>query len=191
MTSATDICNLALDLLKEAPITSLSQDRPIARWMNRNFAVTRDSVLSKADWNCAIKRTTLPADGTAPEFGWTYRYQRPSDCLRIIPLTYDGYPEGTPIKHKIEGNYILTDQSGPLKVRYVSRFEEYDSYPAPLIEAISAALAGKAAHWLTGKSNYVQIARQSYKDAMDDAWLVDAIEGLPDEAADNEWVAAR
>ena len=191
MTSSTDICNMALDLLKEAPITSLTQDRPIARWLNRNFAVTRDSVLSKADWNCALKRASVAANAAAPAYGWTYSYTRPSDCLRVIPLTYDGTIEGAPIQYEEEGDYILTNKSGPLKVRYVSRFENYDKYPAALQEALSAAIAAKMAHWLTGKSNFASVARQAYQDAMKDAWLIDAISGTMPRAADDEWLNVR
>lgn len=191
MTTDTDIANMALDLLKEAPITDITQDRPTARWLNRNFAATRDSVLSKADWNCAMKRTSLAEDGTAPAFGWTYRYAKPADCLRVLPLTYDGTSEGKPVASEIEGQWIMTNKSGPLKIRYVSRFEEYGNYPACLQEAVAAALAGKMAHWMTGKTSYAEIAKQAFREAMNDAWLVDAIEGTTPRAADSEWIDAR
>ena len=68
----TDICNMALDILKEAPISSLTDVRPIASWLNRNFATQRDAALSLANWNFALTRTTLAADATAPAFGWDY-----------------------------------------------------------------------------------------------------------------------
>ena len=56
----TDIVNLALDMLKEAPITSIDEGRPIAMWCKRNFDVTRDALLEEADWNFALKRAELP-----------------------------------------------------------------------------------------------------------------------------------
>jgi len=187
----TDIVNLALDVLKEAPITSIDEGRPIAMWCKRNFAVTRDSLLEEADWNFALKRVKLPASVTAPAFGWDYQYTLPADCLRVIALTEGGYPEGSPVPYEVEGNYILTNQSGPLPVRYVARVENYDAYPATFINALSAKLATRAAHWVTGKSNYVQIAEGLYRDAMQKAWLADAIVGTVPRAADNEWVHSR
>jgi len=187
----TDIVNLALDVLKEAPITSIDEGRPIAMWCKRNFAVTRDSLLEEADWNFAIKRAKLPASVTPPAFGWEHQYTLPADCLRLIALTYGGYPEGQPIPFEVEGGMILTNATGPLPVRYVARVENYDAYPATFINALSAKLATRMAHWVTGKSNYVQIASGLYQDAMNKAWLADAIVGTVPRAADDEWINAR
>lgn len=187
----TDICNLGLDVLKEATITSLDETRPIAMWCKRNFPTTRDALLERADWNFAIERFQLSADGAAPAFGWSYQYTLPPECLRVIPLTHDGTYEGRPILHEIEGRKILTDAAAPLNVRLVVRSENYDAYPATFVEALSARLAMKMAHWITGKSNYVQVAQGLYKEAMDAAWLSDAIQGTVPRAADNEWVDAR
>lgn len=191
MTTETDIANMALDVLKEAPISSLEDGRPIAKWLKRNFAVTRDSVLSEANWNFALKRVSIAQDVDAPAFGWDYAYTLPGECLRVIPLTSDGTFEGTPIEHEVEGGKILTDESGPLKVRYVYRNENYGSYSATFQEALAGRLAMKMAHWLTGKVSYAQIAQSMYQDAIKKAWLVDAIEGTSPRAADQEWISAR
>lgn len=191
MTTETDIANLALDILKEAPITSLDQDRPTASWMKRNFDFNRDAVLAMMPWNCALKRVKLPADGTSPAFGWDYRYGLPSDCIRLLPVTNDGTMEGRPVQHEVEAGYVLTNKAGPLKVRYISRLKNYSAYPALLIEAVSARLALRMAHWMTGKSSYVQIAQAHFDRALHDAWLSDAIEGSSPRAADNEWIDAR
>lgn len=187
----TDLVNLALDILKEAPIGSIEDARPVAQWAKRNFAVTRDSLLSRADWNFAMKRASLPVDGNAPAFGWKYSYTLPADCIRVVPLTSCGNYEGTPIPHEVEDHKILTNASGPLKVRYVYRNENYARYPAVFVEALAAYLAMKAAHWITGKQGYQQIAQGLFAEAMRTAWLVDAIEGTSPRAADNEWVQSR
>lgn len=187
----TDISNLALDLLKEAPITSIDEPRAIAMWCKRNFDVTRDALIEEADWNFALKRVKLPEDTAKPAFGWQHQFTLPADCLRVLPLTNSGLPEGQPVMFEVEGGKILTDACGPLPVRYVYRAEEYDRYPATFVTALSAKLATKMAHWLTGKSNYVQIASGLYQDAMNKAWLSDAIQGTVPRAADNQWVDAR
>lgn len=191
MTTETDIANQALDILKEAPISSLDDPRPVARWLKRNFAVTRDSVLSAADWNFALKRASLTAESAAPGFGWSYSYVLPSDCIRLIPLTLDGYSEGPPLLHEVENRRILTDQPAPLKIRYIYRNETYSQYSATFQEAMSAKLAMKMAHWVTGKTSYAQIAQRLYQDAINNAWLTDAIEGSTPRAADQEWIRAR
>lgn len=187
----TDICNLALDILKERPIASLDDARPTAEWCKRNFAITRDGCLSMANWNFAMKRQKLAAEAEAPAFDWSYAYTVPTDCIRVVPLTEGGRPEGRPIAHVVEGGAILTNQSGPLPVRYVRRVMSYDAYHPLFIEALSARLAFKGAHWITGKTSYQQIAKGIYDQAINDAWLTDAIEGDQPRAADNDWIDAR
>jgi hypothetical protein len=191
MTTETDICNRALDILKEAPISSIDDNRPIAMWLKRNFYVTRDALLAVAEWNFALTRASIAADEDEPAFGWDYSFTIPSDCIRLLPLTYEGRIEGINIPHEIEGGKILTNESGPLKARYVSRTEDYASYPATFQEALSARLAGKMAHWLTGKSSFVQIAKSIYADAMNEAWLHDATQGTVPRGDSDEWVSLR
>ncbi len=188
----TDICNLALDIMKEAEITNLERDnRPIVRWMKRNFDISRDSLLSRYDWNFALRRVVLAKDSTAPEFGWSYRYSVPGECIRVLPLTTCGRSEGVPIRSEVEGPYILTDAPGPLKVRYIFRNEDYDRYPPVFVEALASYIAMKCGHWVTGKVSYVQIAQGMHREAINTAWNVDAIEGTAPRAADDEWVLQR
>lgn len=187
----TDLCNLALDILKEAPISSIDDARPMAQWCKRNFAVSRDSLLARADWNFALKRDVLASNAQGPAFGWSYSYTLPADCIRLLPLTVNGYSESQPIAHEVEGGKILTNYKGPLKIRYVARTEQYAGYPAAFVEALSAYIAMKGAHWITGKQGYQQVAAQLFDRAMNNAWLVDAIEGTNPRAADNEWIAMR
>lgn len=191
MTSITDIANRAMDILAEAPITSIDEDSRVSRWLKRNFYTERDSLLEYADWNFAIKRVLLPADSEAPAFGWSYQYTLPGDRIRVLPLTQDGTFEGTPIPHVVEGGKILTNLSGPIKLRYIWRNENYAIYPATFQSALSARIARKAAHWITGKSSYVQVAQSIYQEAMEEAWLSDAIQGTWPRAADDEWLQAR
>lgn len=188
---ATDICNQALDILKEAPISSLTDSRPIAKWLNRNFETTRDAALSMANWNFALKRSEIPAESDAPAFGWDYAYTLPVDCIRLIPLTQNGKLEGSPVAHVVEQGRVLTDKAGPLKIRYVARVENYNAYHPLFVEALAARLAFKMAHWLTGKVSYQQVAQGIYENAMNDAWLADAIEGDTPRPADDDWIEAR
>lgn len=188
----TDIANLSLDIMKEAEITNFEQDnRPIVRWMKRNFGLSRDSLIARYDWNFAISRALLAKHSVAPDFGWNNRFVVPSDSLRVLPLTVCGNFEGTPIQHEVEGPYILTNAPGPIRCRYIFRNEDYDRYPSYFCEALAGYLAMKCGHWVTGKVSYVQIAQGLYDSAMATAWRVDAIEGTAPRAADSEWINQR
>ena len=190
VTDATDICNLALDILAEAPITDLSDNRRIARWCARNFDTTRDSLLRKAPWRFAITLAELSTD-TPPLFGWNHAYALPADCLRPLPLTVGGAPSGAIVPSEVIGQRLETDAAAPVRLRYVARVADVTSFPADFVEALSAALAMKMAHWMTGKSSYQQIAAQSYREALNNAVLTDAIDGTIAEPDAGHWLAER
>jgi hypothetical protein len=187
----TGICNLALDILKETPISSLADERPIARWCNRNFAMQRDAALSMANWNFALKRQSIAADATAPAFGWDSSYTLPAGCIRLLPITIDGRDEGAPVAHVVEGGKLLTNLAGPVRIRFVSRVTNYDAYHPLFVDYLSGRLARRMAHWLTGKTSYLQIASAIMEQAWKDAWAADAMEGDTPRAADDDWVDAR
>lgn len=190
VTDATGICNLALDLLAEAPIANLTDDRRIARWCNRNFDTARDSLLRKAPWRFAIKLAEISSD-TAPIFGWSQAYILPADCLRPLPLTVGGHPDGAIVPSEVIGQRLETNAAAPIRLRYICRVSDVTAYPADFVEALSAALAMKMAHWLTGKSGYFQIAQSVWREALNNAVLTDAIEGTIPEPDDSRWIAER
>lgn len=190
VTDATDICNLALDLLAEAPIADLSEDRRIARWCDRNYDTARDSLLRKAPWRFAVRLAELSA-ATPPIFGWTYAYALPADCLRPLPLTVNGAPNGAIIQSEVIGQRLETDAPAPVRLRYIGRITDVTTYPADFAEALAAALAMKMAHWLTGKTGYQDIALQSYREALNNAVLTDAIDGTIAEPDASHWLAER
>lgn len=187
----TAICNLALDILKEAPISSIYDQRPIGKWCKRNFATQRDAALSVASWNFARQRRVISADATAPTFGWDYAYTLPGECIRALPLTYDGTVEGSPVAHEVEASQILTNLAGPIKVRFIARVVNYDAYHPLFIDYLSARLARRMAHWLTGKTSFLQIAAGLMQQAWVEAWTVNAIEGDTPRPADDDWIDAR
>ena len=57
--SDVDVFNLALDLLKEAPITAFTDDTAEAEWGTRNYALARNAELREHPWKFALKRKVL------------------------------------------------------------------------------------------------------------------------------------
>lgn len=90
-TSPVAVCNLALDYLKQAPITSITTPTTpteviCARW----YDVTRRALLRKHPWNFAIKRDQLTPDVLeTPTFGYAYQYNLPNDFLRLLSIGND------------------------------------------------------------------------------------------------------
>lgn len=189
--SITDIANMALDYLEEAPLQSIDDDRSVARWMKRNFWPIAWGLMRAHPWNFAITRASLTAAGTAPAFGWLYSYAMPSDSLRLLPVTCSGYEDADPIKHKVEGSSILTNQAAPLKIRYIKRIDNTGLFDNNFCDALAIALAQKAAHFVTGKQSYAQTLQPILANAIAEAQRVDSLEGTPEEPLADEWLLAR
>lgn len=192
MTTKTDICNLALDMLHEAPFADVDTEGTAdSRWFVRNYDVIRDAEVRKHVWNFAKKRAAISADATAPAFGWLKRYARPVDMLRLLQISHDGAFEGPLIPHEVEGDWILTDQSATIYVRYIRQVTDPSDFDPNFVEALACRLALKSAHRFTGKQSMVQTAASFYADAIAEARLANAIEGTPERPYDDDVIAAR
>ena len=191
LASETDIYNLALDLLDEEPILSAGVDnRKAVRFMRRHYALTRDALLELHPWKFAIARAAL-ASGADPLFGWGYSYALPNDCLRLIPLTTGGDENGRPIPFRLEGDGILCDQEGPLYIRYIKRVTVTTKFSNLFVQALTTALAAKAAANITGKKSYRDTLLSEYRDAIVQAQIVDSVQTTPDEPVTDAWIDGR
>lgn len=188
-----DICNLALDKIKEAPINALDDNRSAARWMTRNYAPYRDFVLAAFPWSFAIKRAELAADPTPPAFGYNNRFPLPADCLRLQPPRYNGERDGRLIPFAIEGGFVLTDAAGPLRVQYISRVVDVAVMAnTPLfIDAFSSRMASGIAHYISGKQALAEKADKDYRDILTQAQFVESYNSTPPEQYANAYDDAR
>ena len=85
--SETGMANGALALIGEPPISSLDDTRrKAARECKRHFAEVRDQLLDAKDWEFAKTQCTPPPLPNAPNTTYSYRYQMPSDCIRVLQL---------------------------------------------------------------------------------------------------------
>lgn len=186
-----DICNQALDMLKEAPIASMDEESATAERLNRNFNVWRTTFLSLHPWNFATKRASIAEDGTTPAFGWKHRYTIPDDCLQIRPLRYDGAFNKPLISYEVEDGYILTDQTTPLKIIYTYDHTAYGGWHYAAVTAFAAYIAYNVAHAITGKVSAKEIMRQAWEDAMSEAKRLDGMQGTLEVADTNDVIAVR
>lgn len=83
MTERVDIANLALSWLGELDITSLEDDLESARQMRINYIPARDATLEAHEWTFATQRFIPGQNAVEPEYGVTYAYEIPPDCLRV------------------------------------------------------------------------------------------------------------
>ncbi len=184
MTSAVEIVNDALQKIGEEAITSLSDDSDRARAANRIFTKELRAELRAHPWNCAIKRTQLAALEDAPLFGLAYQYQLPSDCVRILPSTQV-------VDWQIEGRKLLTDDGGPLDLRYVYEITDPNEMDPLFVDALSSRLAARLCERLTGSNTKRELAEQDYRRTLAEARKANAFEKVAQSPPTDPWIIAR
>jgi len=203
--SATDVANMAITLLGGRRISNITEDGKTPETMNFLFPLRRDVLLQTYPWRFAMKRTTLPADATAPEWGYTKRYLLPSDCLQFRVLgdesadveTIGVQYRGSSTGHagdavcEVVGSYIHTDISAPLKVEYIRNVPNAGDFPDAFAHALAADMAMMAVEELTQSARKAQRIDRIAKDAIKDARQNDAIQRPPERRAPSRWMVAR
>lgn len=184
------IFNAALDIVGERPILSLTENRKEVRWLLRNYSPYVQTSLRQNLWNFAIELWALNQT-TAPAFRWTYAYDLPNGWLRVLPITYLGEPNGTPIKHSVMSNKVLTNQNNPLYVSLVMDRQDPGEWDPLFANVVIARLAHGLAHALTHKASFVQLAKQAVDEAYEVAETVNAFEGSPGETEQHDILRVR
>jgi hypothetical protein len=188
MASKVEIANTALSIIGEQPITSFSDDSRSARVVNQRYDTARRAVLRDHPWNSAKSRTRLAALTQSPEFGWQRQFQLPSDWLRIVRIN-GAHPRYA--RFEIEGERVLTDMGAPLHLIYVRDEKDTSKYDALLTEAFAARLASEIAMPITQSRQNRNDAWSLYKEKLQDARSVDAMDE-PGEVFDADlWLNSR
>tara|TARA_R100001086_G_scaffold239828_1_gene165522 strand:- start:983 stop:1564 length:582 start_codon:yes stop_codon:yes gene_type:complete len=170
MASIVDINNAALNQLGASTILSLTEDSKNARICNARYTQIRDAVFRSHPWNCLQKRLELSSSTTTPAWGYSFQYDLPGDCLRLLRiLDYDS-------NHKVEGRSILSNNSS-MKILYVSRVTDPNQYDELLRETLAAAIAADIAYAITSNNTTQQNMINLYQNKLRDARFVDSTEG--------------
>lgn len=149
--SETTICNLALGKLGARRIIALTEESPEARACALHYEETRDEVLRHHRWNFAIKRQDLSQLAIPPISGWSFQYQLPEDCLRMLEL--NGLTQtSNPGYWEVEGKKLLTNEESAT-IRYIARVTDCNQFDAIFVEALALRLAAKLAKPITGSSS--------------------------------------
>lgn len=190
MASWVQIANKAVRRLGVAPIQSLTEDSEAARQINGIYEMVRDDVLSRHPWNCALYRTSIAADSTAPTFGYDNAYTLPTDpyCLRVWRV---GEEEYAPVEYRVEGRKIVTDEDAPLYVTYIKRITDPEEFSPWVANLLSAVLAEEIAYGLTNSTSKEEAMRQWAKDVWKEARAMDGQEGTPEEAIADDFLNSR
>jgi hypothetical protein len=160
----TTICNEALARIGAGRIQSIEDANQEGRYCTQFFETTRDEVLRDHPWNFARELATLSRLTETPSFKWTFYYQLPVDCLRVIQVNGHLDTEDRP-PWEIIGRKLATDEE-TAEVAYTKRVEDGLLFDALFVEALAVKLASKLARPLTGSATIGGELMKEYESAI-------------------------
>lgn len=182
ISTKTQAANLMLSLLKVKAVSSIDPPDVNSKGANaaaRWYDPSRREVLQDHIWNFALKRVMLPADTTAPVFGYNVRYLLPADFIRIATIGDEDNPERD---YKIEDGYLLCNVDAPLPMIYVYDQEDLTKWSDKAIQALARKMATYCAYEVTGNRSMVKEMDDGYKDILTDGTAIDGQDSPPTHA---------
>lgn len=188
-TSNVDIANIALRILGEPPITSLTGTQRAQQLCSQALPQARLRVYAMHPWSSLITRRRLNELAEVENLtNFAYVYSQPSDVVRIMGIHqeanadsgvvvktryYDKYDFEEEWPYVIEGGNIYTDAINAY-ARYIRLEENPAVLPNYLSDAIGAAIAAEIAYALTQEPRIAQFATQQYFTSLQLAMQLDA-----------------
>lgn len=174
MSSAVDICNLALLRIGAAAIASLDESSNEAGFCNRLWVPMRQAVLRDHTWNFSLKTASLAQLSETPA-DFTYAYQLPSDCLRVVDII------GSESDYEIRARKLYTDDE-TITLKYVADISNTETFDSLFADALSYRLAAELCLPVTGQVQKASLLNNFYQAALQRARAMDSREGRKDES---------
>ncbi len=158
ITSALDICNLALAKLGESPIPAIDPNgSPASRQCYLHYQPTRRELLCAHRWSFAEQIAQIDgytSSGGLPGELETYKsHSLPADCLRVLSVNVPRWI--------LRGRNIYATQS-PIRLIYIADCEVVGIFEPLFIEALATRLAYKMCTALTSSSTLKQSLAEEY-----------------------------
>lgn len=190
MPSKVDVANTALDRLGQPPVVSFSDGTKTANLVNRLWPIVRDQVHRMGCWRRLKARVELAADTTAPEFDYAYRFRLPAECLMIFDIFINSNPLNS--RWELEGEYILSDEAGPLQLRYLKANDDPNQWDALHVSAVAWLLAAEMCESLNQSTEKRAQSFAAFEAVLDTARKYSGAEGNPVSLnAPDSWEAVR
>lgn len=197
MTSAVEICNLALtNANAEGSIEALDptlgeEERVCSLW----YEPLRRQLITRHPWSFATKQLALTDTGGTPvDTRWAYMYQYPSDCYymqRIINVADPDTPiDFVVIRDETNKKVILTNQDEALG-EYTIDVTDPAEFDPQFVLVLSWWIAAHIAKPLTGSDDARDHAVRMFSNLMPVQQAKDANEKQDTTTHDASWIDAR
>lgn len=187
--SPVKICNLALSLLNQNPVTNIDNPTTDPEFLcKQHYPQQRRATLRSHPWNFAIKRIEIAKNATAPIFGFNTAYDLPQDFIRYLtrhsqlgePVP-SSFAEGT--DYQIENGQLLTDGSltndGTLRMRYIFDQENLLKWDPLAVDLLVLNLALKLAPNFKSSPRATQNIKDQLRELKAEAKAIDGQERPP------------
>jgi len=168
-TSPQAICNLALDLLNEKQIVSISPPDPdntteqlCARW----YDVVRRKLLESGNWNFAQASQAVPRGGTPSVDRYSDYYVFPNNYLKLTAIKDWDLPLQR-WDYRIEGKKLLINNStaSSIDLYFIQDIEDVTMFPGYFSDLFAGLLALSMARKLTAKPSVLTFISEYIKEA--------------------------
>jgi hypothetical protein len=161
VTSKTDICNLASDLLSGSTIQDIdnpttANESLFERWYDQ----CRKKVLREHPWNFAAKRATVAASSVAPAFGYTVAFSLPNDFIRLLTVENSDGTQYNTADFQVESHegvksILLSTDATILYIRYIYDIETVTNFDPMFIQYLAYDIALAVAFKMTESNSDV------------------------------------
>lgn len=191
--SSVSICNIALGNIGASPITNAEfqeQSSKAAGLCNRLYEPLRDAVLEAHEWSFACKRERLARMAETPAFGWSAQFLVPNSCVRMLYVSDQmTYNQDTQIEWEAEDGMIFCNAE-QLYVRYLRTVTDPNKFSPTFVQALAARLSMDLAMPITNSATMVQTMASLYQAKMDEAKILDGMQGRKRRTATSVLVSA-
>lgn len=183
-TSKVNICNVALAMLKQAPIRSLEEDNKRARSCDVFFDSSLGYLLEKFDWDFARRLIRLqPLEEDDEWAPGEYGYALPSNCVK----PRDIYPGGSKQWWVVRGQTLFLQAESTEGDRPRLYYTHLETDPAKFSAVFDSLLSHRVAMLagpvLTQDSGLINNIREQYVREQNESWETGA-------NADNDYRAS-
>ena len=174
ISTAVDVCNIALGHLGKPTIASFTEGTKEANLCNAQYDMARRMVMTRSPWTFARRTVALAELSTnAHSDVWEFAYDVPNGAIKVVRLmepgqmpNWNAQPQGM----YLEAGSIYCNVASA-KLAYIFNNEDPSTWSPEFVEAVALQLAFRMAPNMTRRPSDVQQLKQAY-----DRQLLEAIE---------------
>lgn len=151
ITNSTELVNVALSRLGEAPIAAISDTDDKSTLVRNQYEMVRTSVLARRTWRFAIKKAHLAQLSSTPVNEYQYNFQLPSDLIQgpfAVYASTDNHARARNMDWELFGNEVYANFD-TVVIDYGADVPNVQRWPAYFQELVVLALCAALAAELT------------------------------------------